>query len=315
MSRIADPHSLAASLEPVLAEACEGRLSAITWFRTDWQRGGAATGSATFDLSGGERADVVVKLPVVPRELIWMRRLQQSEGPVVPRLFAGNSSLDDYDIAWMVVERFEHGPLGMHWHDDHTRRIADAAARFHAAASVWPVDQPVRDEPWEDLVKKSQESLRINDLPRRPQWRAALKQLRHQLDGILSEWRARNAIQWLHGDLHLANAMSRESMESGAVCLIDLAEVRAGHWIEDAVYLERQFWTRPERLAESRPVKTVAAARRKLQLPVEDEYPRLATIRRALLAATAPCFLESEGDPRHLEACLDRLDQALAERR
>ena len=37
-----DPRTLAASLAPVLAEACDGRLSAITWFRTDWQRGGAA---------------------------------------------------------------------------------------------------------------------------------------------------------------------------------------------------------------------------------------------------------------------------------
>ena len=49
----------------MLAEACEGRLSTITWFRTDWQRGGAATGTAVFEGNGGAPAPVVVKLPVV----------------------------------------------------------------------------------------------------------------------------------------------------------------------------------------------------------------------------------------------------------
>jgi aminoglycoside phosphotransferase (APT) family kinase protein len=130
---------------------------------------------------------------------------------------------------------------------------------------------------------------------------------------IVEGWEARDAAQWVHGDLHLANAMSRESMESGPVCLIDLAEVRAGHWVEDAVYLERQLWARPERIKRHGPVKAIAAARRRRALPVDDDYPRLAAIRRALLAATAPSFLRSEGDPRYLEACLDRLTHALDE--
>ena len=102
-------------------------------------------------------------------------------------------------------------------------------------------------------------------------------------------------------------------MEAGPVALIDLAEVRAGHWVEDAVYLERQFWARPKHLDAARPVKTLAAARRRLGLPVQDDYPRLAMARRVLLAATAPGFLKSEGDPRHLDACLGWLERALSE--
>ena len=67
--------------------------------------------------------------------------------------------------------------------------------------------------------------------------------------------------------------------------LIDLAEVRPGHWVEDAVYLERLHWARPERLKGRNPVKLLAAARRRLGLeigriipgsPISDEscWPR-----------------------------------------
>ena len=309
-----DPRHLAATLAPVLADACNGRLSEVTWFRTDWQRGGAATGTARYDVPDGGTVDVVVKLPVVHRELTWMQRLQNGDGTVVPKLYASGDTLAGYDLSWLVIEKFEYGPLGLHWHDDHVTRIADAAARFHRAAVAFPVDQPVRQEPWEDLVKDAQKSLRTNPMiSRRQEWRAAMKTLRHHLDSIVADWEARDTGQWLHGDLHLANAMSRESMESGPVCLIDLAEVRAGHWVEDAVYLERQLWARPERLKGHPPVKAIAAARRRLELPVEDDYPRLAMARRALLAGAAPAFLQSEGDPRHLDACLEWLERAMTE--
>jgi hypothetical protein len=60
-------------------------------------------------------------------------------------------------------------------------------------------------------------------------------------------------------------------------------------------------------------VREVAAARRRLGLPVEEDYPRLAMIRRALLAASAPRFIKSEGHPLHLAACLRWLEIALAD--
>jgi hypothetical protein len=107
--------------------------------------------------------------------------------------------------------------------------------------------------------------------------------------------------------------MSREGLREGSVSLIDLAEVHAGHWLEDAVYLERQLWARPERMQKEKPVKAVAKARKKLGLAVEETYPRLAMIRRALLAGTAPKFIKSEGNPVHLAACLDRLEIALSD--
>ncbi len=307
-----DPISLAASLAPALADACDARLSPITWFKADWQRGGAATGRATWR-SGDETVSVLVKLPVVQRELLWIGRLQSERDPVVPRLFATGQTLGGHDLAWMVAEWLPFGPLGTHWHPDHTARTAEAAARFYAAASAYPVDQKPRAEPWDELLRHAQQSLKVNDVPQRQRWNSGIKAIRTRLDRIVDQWESRDAAQWVHGDLHLANAMSRVSLEAGPVCLIDLAEVRAGHWVEDAVYFERQLWARPERLRAAQPVKAIAEARKARGLPVEKNYPRLALIRRALLAATAPGFLKSEGNPRHLEACLDWLKTAAAE--
>ena len=70
--------SLGASLAPVLTEACGGHLGEITWFKADWQRGGAATGTATLRLPDGGEAPVVVKLPVVQRELLWTLVMNRS---------------------------------------------------------------------------------------------------------------------------------------------------------------------------------------------------------------------------------------------
>ncbi len=313
--QLPDSRSLAASLVPLLVEACQGCLGEVTWFKADWQRGGAATGRATYALPEGGEARVMVKLPVVQRELLWTRRLQSEiDGTqVVPKLYASGQSLGDYDLAWVVTEWFPHGPLGTHWHEDHTVRMAAAAARFYAACSPFPIDRDKRVEPWDDLLRDAQKSIRINAIPQEQRWRAAVKSLRGRLEGIVAQWEARDTAQWLHGDLHLANAMSRVSLESGPVCLIDLAEVHPGHWVEDAVYLERQLWSSPQRLRAHRPVQEIAAARKVQGLPADENYPKLAMIRRALLAGTAPRFLKTEGSPRHLAACLEWLERAMKE--
>ncbi len=302
-------------LAPVLIEACDRRLGPISWFKADWQRGGAATGTSTYKTEDGCEMPVVVKLPVVGRELTWLQHLQdpQDDDPAVPLLLASGDELGGYDLTWVIIEHFPHGPLGLRWHQDHITRIAAATARFHALAARYPVDQPPRVEPWHDLLSEAMDAVKLNCLPPEQEWLNAIRTLRSQLDHVLTIWNDRDTKQWLHGDLHLANAMSRHDMDEGTVSLIDLAEVHAGHWIEDAVYLERQLWARPERLKENPPVKAIARARRKLNLPVEQDYPQLAMVRRALLAATAPRFLKSEGHPKHLEACLEWLTRALDE--
>jgi len=126
-----------AALEPVLLASCGGRLSAVSWFRTDWQRGGALTGYATFKDDDDTDHAVVVKLPVPPRERSWMVRLQDA-GDVVPRVFAHGEALGGYDMAWVVMERLPHGPIGSAWGGAGFDLVTDAIGRFYAASADAP---------------------------------------------------------------------------------------------------------------------------------------------------------------------------------
>ena len=106
--------------------------------------------------------------------------------------------------------------------------------------------------------------------------------------------------------------MTRSDSPDAPVCLIDLAEVRAAHWTEEAVFLERQLWSRPKRLKATKPVRALRRARKACGLTAGEDDDRIAMVRRILLAASAPCFLRTEGNPRHLAACLAWIERGLA---
>ncbi len=55
----------------------------------------------------------------------------------------------------------------------------------------------------------------------------------------------------------------------------------------------------------------MAAARKKFGLQVDDNYHQLVDIRRLLLAATAPAFMQSEGNPHYLASCLAQFETSL----
>jgi len=310
-----DP-TLARNLLPTLTAACNGHLGDVSWFRADWQRGGASTGRSTWRVEGQPSRDVIVKFPVVPRELYWTRRLQSPTGafpPTIPHLFASGASLGSYDLAWIIIERLPWGPLGLRWHRAHINRVCDAAARFYAETEALPAeDDTARVESWETHLAHARDALRDNHIAGKSDWVDAVKRVQKLHDRLVEAWRDRDTTHWIHGDLHLANALSRDSAQSGDVVLIDLAEVRPGHWTEDAVYLERQLWGRTDRLEATAPVKTMAKARRRHGLPSDPDAGRLADIRRVLMAATAPAFLRTEGHPRHLAGALRQLNEALA---
>jgi aminoglycoside phosphotransferase (APT) family kinase protein len=143
------------------------------------------------------------------------------------------------------------------------------------------------------------------------QWKKAHSLISKKLGHLQDIWRSRSIRQWLHGDLHMANAMCRSDAPDSQVSLIDLAEVHAGHWVEDAVYLERQLWGHKTRLKATKPVHAMAVARKQHGMIVEDDYSNLVDVRRLLLAATATAFMQSEGDPRYLAACLTQLENAI----
>lgn len=303
-----------ANLEPVLRHCCDDRLTNLTWFRTAWQRGGALTGYGQYLDDGGEAKPVVVKLPVPPREINWLERLQtdgQDPSPLVPRLFAAGRLLGGYDLAWVVMERLGHGPLDSTWGGVEFDLLVDAVTRFHAAAARHEVDQPPRNEDWPDVLKRARQAIHDHHPPHEQQWNAAIKAIQKKLPHMLEVWDARPIDGWCHGDAHLANAMTRAPAPAGPAVLFDLALVHAGHWVEDAVYFEHLFWAAPGRLDGRKIVKLFAAARKSHGLTVEAHYPDLAKIRRCLLAAAAPLHLNRPGDSAHIQAALHILEQTV----
>jgi hypothetical protein len=310
-----DAHDLGPALLPALHAACHNKLSDVRWFRTDWQTGGAATAFATFASETGPR-DVVIKIPIGPREHRVITTLASSTAPT-PRVAASGLELGGYDLAWVVMERFPGVPLSAKLHHDVFEHLAVAAARFQAAcAAAMPIEPAKPQHDWDRLIERARECIRANEtrIPHAHKWLSELKHVHRALPRLLTLWNSRRTDCWCHGDLHPGNCMERPASspwgEAGYV-LLDFAEVHPGHWVEDAVYMERQFWARPQVMGETKPVTLMAKARRDLGLDTSDDYGQIANVRRVLMAATTPAFLEREGHPSYLEASLHVLERTM----
>lgn len=308
-------HDLGPQLEPALREVCEGRLHNISWFRTDWQRGGAATALGTLDSTDGSPArDVVIKLPVGPKEYRFTVALAKCDAPT-PRLAAHGMELGGYDMAWLIMERLPGAPLASHLHKEVFDELITAAAGYykHAASSI-PIQRGEEVFDWKRVIHSAREVAKTSHIPDAQAWCKALHDVEKHIDFLLARWTARAINTWCHGDLHGGNAMRRidGSPWGPAGCvLLDFAEVHAGHWVEDAVYLERVHWGRPDVMEGVKPVSMLAKARKAQGLDTSDDYASVANLRRLLTAATVPAFIRHEGQPKHLHAALDVLHRML----
>ena len=305
--------SFGVSLEPVLRKACGGRLGEVNWFRTDWQRGGALTGYAVFQDNDGIGRPAVVKLPLPPVERLWLTRLQGCDD-VVPIVYAHGELLNGYDMAWIVMERVPHGPLGPAWGGCEFDLLVEAAGRFYAAAAEFPVKQPPPTRDWQALLDRARENVHRHSLPEEQRWNQALKKARRKLSQWVSIWDDRRVDQWCHGDLHPGNAMTRQPPTAGPAVLLDFALTRPGNWVEDAVYFEHLFWAHRDRLGGRRLCRQIAHERKRFGLEVDKEWSRLARVERVLLAMSTPAMLHLDGRPRHIEAALAVLEAEVGSR-
>ncbi|TVQ64346.1 MAG: aminoglycoside phosphotransferase family protein [Phycisphaerales bacterium] len=309
--------ALGAALEPVLRDFCNGKLSEVAWFRADWQRGGAATGYATWAVEPGDEREVVVKLPVGPTEHRFTVGLAATDAPT-PRVVAHGQEVGGYDLAWIVMERLPGDPLAAALHKEVFADLAEACAAFQRhAGALWPItgDERRRADPdWGALLETARAAAKDSQIPHFARWNDAIKHTQKALPRMLAAWTARPITTWRHGDLHAGNAMRRpEGSPWGApgCVLLDFAEVQPGHWVEDAVYLERMHWGRKDALDGVKPVSLLAKARRNAGMDTEGDYGVLANIRRVLTAASIPAFLDREGTPSHLNAALETLERLL----
>ncbi len=293
-----------------MLNACDGRLSAVRWFRTDWQRGGALTGYATYCDESDQEQPVVVKMPVGPGEQQWLRRISETSD-VVPRVWAWGQALGGYDLAWVVMEQLHHGPLSAAWAGKEFELLVEAVVRFYAAAQAFPVDQPPKEKDWPQLLDKARQSVRRHNLSNGQRWSKALKKANRKLKAWQAAWDGRPTDQWCHGDLHLANAMTRVPCPGGPAVLLDFALTHPGHWVEDAIYLEHLYWAQRDKLHGYNITKQIARQRKQMGLAVSKDWPQLANAYRALLAMATPATLHSDGNPRHLQAALEMLENII----
>ncbi len=319
-----DAHGLALALSPVLREHTGGRLGPIEWFRSRWQRGGAATGFSTWRRAGGQSLDVFVKLPVGPREFRWTTEMgvmrdddwDQDWCSILPtpRVVACGTELGGYDLAWIITERLHGHPLAANLDKAGVLELIRSAADFQARAmTLAPLEACPPNPDWKKLIEKAKEVAREGDLPEANRWKEALRHVKRARPILEGRWASRPINTWCHGDLHAGNAMRRNApQEGGGPCvLVDLALVHPGHWLEDALYLERQHWGHADMLHGVKPLTELAKLRRQRRLPVDDHYPELANVRRVLMAACAPAMIEREGNPQYLHAALDVIERLL----
>jgi hypothetical protein len=314
-----DYSSLAMALEPALIAACDGDLSDLEWFKSSWQSGGAATARGRFALTDGRVADVIVKLPVGPAEYRWTTRMEgldAPEGPhcelergCTPRVFAAGTELGGYDLAWLVVEKLPGVPLSHQLDADAVHDLLGATVDWYGrAAALRPLDgaePPVRD--WSGVLHRAREALKTAEISDHERWVDAVKHVQRALPRLTEIWASRPINTWCHGDLHPGNAMRR----AGRCVLIDFALVHAGHWVEDAVYLERLYWGKPELLHGVKPVSVVARLLKDRGMFGGEDYAQLANVRRVLMGACAPAFLEREGNARYLHSALEHVERLL----
>jgi len=319
-----DVESLGVSLGPALHEACGDRLGDIEWFQSPWQHSGAATGFTYWRLPDGRVIDAIVKVPVGYREYFWTTGLGEVD-PMwwnsercrhlpVPRVCASGMTLKGYDIAWLVIERISGKPISRAMSASNLERLFAAAAHFHRLASeLKPAADAAPPPPpdWMALLDRAAEACRDNEIQHTDRWLRVIDRTREMLPDLVERWSARVMDSWCHGDLHPGNVLMRcDATCPGEQCgvLIDLGLVHAGHWVEDALYLERMYWGREPQLCGGDPIATLARHRLALGMHADETDAGLADIRRVLMGATSPAYLRQENDPRYLSAALSRLE-------
>ena len=300
--------SLSRNLLDLWATEHQEQFTDLVPFRTVWQHGGAAT--AWVKCVESQR-DGMVKLPVKAKERRWHRRIRESHDPdLAPELFAVGDTIGSVDFAWIVMERIQGNPLHQAPDVHAVDQACEAFARFQKASRPFAVQQRPAPAGWLKQIEQTRKSLQALPEDLAVSWRDALDALAKYHDEAIATWRYRPIKGWVHGDAHLGNILRTEQ---DGVRLIDCAQVRAGHWVEDAIALERPLWQRPELLSTTDPVDMMAGYRRQMGLPVRAEDGRLAAIRRTLLAATAPAWSRTEGGFSGLRSTLKVLEQGLRE--
>ncbi|QOJ00472.1 MAG: aminoglycoside phosphotransferase family protein [Phycisphaeraceae bacterium] len=308
-----DPHDLALTAEPEIREACGGRLGPVEWFRSAWQSSGSATGFASWSADPGPGpAGAMIKIPVSEGELRWTRDIAGvDDDPPVPRVLGHGETAAGKPVRWLVVERLAGKPLSAGLDERGATDLIATTFAFHAAAAkVRPVDEAPKPVDWADAVHRAREAVKTHGMPEPGRWAEALRHIEKAAGHLAARWEARPINTWCHGDLHPGNALRRGG-HTGRCVLVDLDLVHAGHWIEDAVYFERQYWGHMDLLGGVKPVSALARLRREAGYLDDGNYADLANVRRVLMAALVPLFFDREHNAKYVRAAVETIERTL----
>lgn len=322
-STIADARHLGEALVPALREACGQHLGALEFFQTPFQHGGAATAFSVWSHSDGSKVPVMVKMPVGAIEHRWTSALgsfsdadfecEAAMGCPVPRVLKSGTTLGGYDFAWLVVERLTSPGRISHPEERHVHEILETLVEFQRRALLTAPLEPARPSPdWAKIIERSRQAARDGIVEDSQHWSHSIHKVQKILPNLIARWESRRINSWCHGDLHLGNLLHRGSpQEEKCSVLVDLALVHPGHWVEDALYFERQYWGHSDLLMGVKPASELARLRRLRGLDANDNYPELANVRRVLMAACVPAAAEREGNAKYVKAALELLDRLL----
>jgi len=277
--------------------------------------------------SDGREVEVFVKIPVAYVEYRWTTQLgavpeehwddSWACGLPTARVVAHGTRVKGYDLAWIITERLSGKPLAANLDKNAILDIVRSAADFQARAiRNAPLDACPVNPDWPTIITKSRAIAKLGEIEFALRWKEALRRVLRALPILQNCWRSRPINAWCHGDLHAGNVIRRNYCDEAGVsrtscALVDLALVHPGHWLEDALYLERQHWGHPEVLDGLKPLSLLAKFRRERNLPVDEHYPQLANLRRVLMASCAPAMRDREGDRTYLNAALKTLERFL----
>ena len=320
----AEASHLGESLVPALREACGEHLGVVEFFRSPFQHGGAATGFSTWTNGDGSVLPVMVKMPVGAIEHRWTSALgsfaddrygcDEAIRCPVPRVLKCGTTLAGYDFAWLVVERLSSPGVISRPEERHVHEILETLVEFQCRAAAQAPLEPARKSPdWDHIFERSRIAAKDGIVEDSQRWNEAIHKAQKLLPVLKAKWEARAINSWCHGDLHLGNLLHR-SMPDGSgqrSVLVDLALVHPGHWIEDAMYFERQYWGHSDLLKGVKPVSELARLRRERGLHANDNYPELTNVRRVLMASCVPAAAEREGNAKYVRAALELLERLI----
>lgn len=170
----------------------------------------------------GSGAEALIKINVPRDQLWWTRSLAHSHPQLLPHVVAAGESIGGEQLGWVIWERVAEG-LHPGWQGREFDMLLEAGVKFQVAARALAdaaqaagVLHQLRAE---DLAERIEQGVR----------RAAPGPASRVLERVFEDWAWVTSVcesEICHGDLHMANALSREAPPGGEALLIDYHPTR-----------------------------------------------------------------------------------------